>query len=102
MANVQWKRLVRNIAAKRRAGKPCSLFLPYFSGTCTTYDIREHNGRAFMVMEFPDGVTLKHRIAGRPLEPDLVLDLGISLADAATTSRSRRFCTPAERVRSLA
>jgi hypothetical protein len=38
-----------------------------------------------MVMEFLDGVTLKHRIAGRPLEPDLVLDLGISLADAAPT-----------------
>ena len=101
MANVQWKRLVRNIAAKRRAGKPCSLFLTSLVPAPLT-TIGEDNGRAFMVMEFLDGVTLKHRIAGRPLEPDLVLDLGISLADAATTSRSRQFCTPAERVRSLA
>src|SRR5262249_31743633 len=49
---------------------------------CTVHDIGEQHGRAFLVMEYLDGATLKHRIGGRPLDLDVLLPLAIEIADA--------------------
>jgi serine/threonine protein kinase/tetratricopeptide (TPR) repeat protein len=49
---------------------------------CTVHDIGEHGGRAFLVMECLEGRTLKHRIAGHPLDIDLLLTVAIEIADA--------------------
>src|SRR5277367_809086 len=48
---------------------------------CTIYDIGEEDGQAFIAMEYLDGITLKHQIGGRPMEMEVVLNLGIQVAD---------------------
>src|SRR5579871_4343469 len=49
---------------------------------CTIHEIDEQDGHTFIVMEYLDGMTLKHRIGGRPMETDALLTLGIEVADA--------------------
>jgi eukaryotic-like serine/threonine-protein kinase len=56
---------------------------------CTIYDIGEENGKAFIAMEFLDGVTLKHTISGRPVELDILQDLAIEVADALDAAHAQ-------------
>jgi len=56
---------------------------------CTVYDIGEHEGRPYLVMELLEGQTLRQRIGGKPLKVEEVLDFGIQIADALDAAHSK-------------
>jgi serine/threonine protein kinase/tetratricopeptide (TPR) repeat protein len=56
---------------------------------CTIHDIQDHNGLAFIIMEFMEGATLKHVITGSPLEIDRLLEIGIDVSDALDAAHAK-------------
>ena len=76
---------------KRKAQAASALNHPHI---CTIYDIGEYSAGPFIVMELLEGSTLKHRIAGKPLAVDLVIELSIPIANALSAAHAKNILYP--------
>ena len=56
---------------------------------CTIHEIGQHEGQPFIAMEFLEGATLKHRIMGRPMNSEILFDLGVQIADALEAAHTK-------------
>jgi hypothetical protein len=76
------RRRLRPASPRPLSARSAGRLRPQSRSICTIYDIGDEAGKAFIAMEFLDGQTLKHLVMGRPLDIEVLLDIGIEVADA--------------------